>query len=193
MNKRSGEDTKQHILAAARKSFIGQGYARASMRSIAQEAGTSVGGLYIHFKNKEELYRTLQKEWMNQLNRNTIYALRDCREPGEAISAFIATSLEFARNHRETIHLMGREIGISFGGELKQSFFRERRRLVADIIAKGIDSGQFRPCDPAEAAKIIFNMLRGYIFSMVIDEEALFSPEGCVELVLKGLKRRENG
>ncbi len=192
MNKRSAADTKQQILAAARKTFSGQGYAHASMRSIAREAGISVGGVYLHFKNKEELYQTLQKEWMDQLNRNTLSALRDCHEPAEAIASFIATSIEFVRDNREMINLTGREMGFSYGSELKRGFFRERRRLIADLIDQGIAAGTFRPCDSAEASRIIFNILRGFVLSMVIDEEALFSPEGCVDLVLNGLVRREN-
>jgi len=191
MNKRSGMETKQHILAAARQAFIEQGYAQASMRAIAREAGTSVGGLYLHFKNKEELYETLQREWMDQLNRATLAALRDCRDPGEAIASFIAASIEFAGKHREMIHLMGRELGMSFSGALVQGYLRERRRLIADIIDKGIAAGTFRSCDSAEAARIIFNVLRGFIFSMVVDAEALFSPEGCIDLILNGLVRRE--
>jgi AcrR family transcriptional regulator len=192
MNKRSGEETKQQILTAARKTFTGQGYAQASMRSIAREAGISVGGVYLHFKNKEELYQTLQKEWMDQLNRNTMSALRDSHEPAEAIASFITTSIEFVRCHREMINLTGRELGFSYDSELKRGFFRERRRLIAELIDQGIAAGTFCPCDSAEAARIIFNILRGFVLSMVIDEEALFSPQGCVDLVLNGLVRREN-
>lgn len=192
MNKRSAETTKQQILTAARKTFTGQGYAQASMRSIAQEAGISVGCLYLHFKNKEELYQTLQKEWMDQLNRNTLNALRSSHKPAEAIASFITTSIEFARGNREMINLTGREMGFSYDSELKRGFFRERRRLIAELIDQGIAAGTFRPCDSAEAARIIFNIIRGFVLSMVIDEEALFSPEGCVDLVLNGLIRREN-
>ncbi len=190
MNKRSAGETKQQILAAARKTFTGQGYTHASMRCIAREAGISVGGVYLHFKNKEDLYRTLQKEWMEQLNRSTIAALRDHHDPAEAIASFIATSIDFARNHREMIDLMGRELGFSYGSEIKRRFFRERRRLIAEIIDRGITAGVFHSCDAEETARIIFSILRGYILSMVIEEEALFSPEGCVDLVLNGLVRR---
>jgi AcrR family transcriptional regulator len=192
MNKRSAEETKQQILVAARKTFAGQGYAQASMRSIAREAGISVGGVYLHFKNKEELYQTLQDEWMDQLNRNTIAALRSSHEPAGAIASFISTSIEFARRYGEMINLMGRELGFSYGSELKRGFFRDRRKLIAELIDQGVACGVFRPCDSEEAARIIFNILRGFVLSMVIDEEALFSPEGCVDLVLNGLIRRED-
>ena len=39
-------------------------------------------------------------------------------------------------------------------------------------------------------ARVIFSILRGFIFSIMVEEEALFSPEACADLVLKGLIRR---
>jgi hypothetical protein len=81
-------------------------------------------------------------------------------------------------------------MGFHFGIELKREFFRERRRLIADIVRRGIASGTFGRCDPDEAAKVIFNMLRGFIVSMVMDEEALFASEACIDMVLNGLLRR---
>ena len=101
-------------------------------------------------------------------------------------------SIDFARWNREIIILQGRELGFTFGIDRKREFFRERRRLIADIVRKGIEMGAFRDCDADDAANVIFNMLRGFIVSMVVDEDALFSAEAYVELVLNGLIRRNN-
>lgn len=193
MNKRSGEESKRHILAAALTVFVDYGYDDASMRTIAQAAGVSVGTLYLHFKNKDELYLTIMKEWMDELNELTTTTLEKIEDPQGAISAFITIFVEYARNHPEMILMQGRKFGRCFGLEMKQTFFRERRRLLADIIQRGVGAGVFRSHDPAETARIIFSVLRGYIFSMLIDEEALFSAEACVDLVLNGLMGRNNG
>jgi AcrR family transcriptional regulator len=191
MNKRSAEETKKRILAAARTVFVEEGYAHATMRQIAQAAGISVGALYLHFRSKEKLYLTFVQEWMEKLHERTHEALRNIDDPMEAIRVFITISLDFARKNREIIILQGRELGFHFGIELKRDFFRERRRLIADIVRRGIALGKFAPCDADEAAKVIFNMLRGFIVSMVMDEEALFASEGCTDMVLNGLLRRE--
>lgn len=157
------------------------------MRAIAHAAGISVGALYLHFKNKEDLYQTFMQDWMDRLNDRTQEAILKIDDPREAMSLFIAGSIDFAKKNRGIIFLQGRELGFSFGVERKRDFFRERRRRIAEIVRKGIEAGIFRVCDADEAAKVIFNMLRGFIVSMVIDEEALFAPEDCVELVLRGL------
>jgi len=193
MNKRSAEDSKLQILAAARSVFTEYGYAQASMRTIALQAGISVGGLYLYFKNKEDLYQTFMHDWMDNLKDRTQDALLKLDNPIEAITAFITIGIDFAKTHKEIITLQGRELGFSFGSDFTKSFSRERRNTIAEIIRKGTEKGVFLECNADEAAKVIFNMLRGFVISMVIDEESLFTPEKCVNLVLHGLLRRNSG
>jgi AcrR family transcriptional regulator len=193
MNKRSAEESRRLILAAAGSVFIEQGYGHASMRDIARAAGMSVGGLYLYFKNKEELYHAFMLDWMKNLKDSTYDALSGLDNPLDAISAFIAVSIEFARSHKEMIILQGRVWGFTFGLDLKREFFRERRSIIAEIIRRGITTGVFGPCDVEQKARIIFNILRGFVVSMVIDEDALFAAEECIDLVLHGLLRRRNG
>ena len=190
MNKRSAEETKKRILASARTVFVEEGYAQASMRQIARTSGISVGALYLHFRNKEKLYLTFVQEWMEQLNEETREALLDIDDPMEAMRAFIIITIEFVRRNREIIILQGRELGFHFGIELKREFFRERRGVIADIVRRGLAKGVFRECDADEAAKVIFNTLRGFGVSMVLDEDAMFASEACVDMVLHGLLRR---
>jgi AcrR family transcriptional regulator len=193
MNKRSAHESKRIILAAARTVFTEQGYAQASMRDIARVAGISVGGLYLYFHNKEDLFQTFMQEWINHLNELTHEALVTHDDPVTAITSFISISIDFARSHKEMIILQGREWGFSLGIDLKKDYFAERRRIIAAIIKKGIETGDFVPCDADQAAKVIFTILRGFVVSMVIDEEALFLAEDCVNLILHGLLRRTNG
>jgi AcrR family transcriptional regulator len=193
MNKRSAEESRRLILAAAGAIFAEQGYSHANMRDIARAAGMSVGGLYLYFRNKEELYQSFMLDWMSNLNDRTHEALTKFDNPVDAIRAFITVSMDFARSHKEMIILQGRVWGFTFGLDLKRDFFRERRTIIAEIIRKGVDRGVFSPCDAGQRARIIFNILRGFIVSMVIDEDALFTAEDCIDLVLHGLLRREDG
>ncbi|MCR5429594.1 MAG: TetR/AcrR family transcriptional regulator [Lachnospiraceae bacterium] len=49
----------EKIIAAAKKEFLTYGFADASMRHIAEEAGMSASGLYKHFAGKEEMFSAL--------------------------------------------------------------------------------------------------------------------------------------
>ncbi len=189
MNKRSGQDTKNKIVEAARRVFAEHGYAQANMRLIARSAETSVGGLYLYFKNKEDLCLTLMKESLDGYNRETREALQGIQDPAEALTCFISFSINSAKNWKEKILFQDREQGFSFGMELKKKFFRERREMLETIIREGIKQGAFRECDVTETAKIVFNVLRGFFVSLLIDNEALFSAEKCIDVFLYGLLR----
>jgi hypothetical protein len=133
------------------------------------------------------------QDWMDNLKDRTQDALLKLDNPVEAITAFITIGIDFAKTHKEIITLQGRELGFSLGSDFTKTFSRERRTRIAEIISKGIEKGVFLECNADEAAKVIFNMLRGFVVSMVMDEESLFTSEKCVNLVLHGLLRRNNG
>ncbi|MBU8859257.1 MULTISPECIES: TetR family transcriptional regulator [unclassified Micromonospora] len=61
-----GEQTRQLILDTAMRLFRERGYARTTMRAVAQEAGVAVGNAYYYFGSKEhlvqEFYAGTQRE-----------------------------------------------------------------------------------------------------------------------------------
>lgn len=191
MNKRSGIESKKKIIAVATRIFSEHGYAKASMRMIAQASGISLGGIYLYFKNKEDIYLTLIKSKLDDLAAEIKDGLRDINDPSVAIKTFIAIYLNYAKKYRELIFIQGKEHGFTFGIEIKKKFFRKQRKLVEDIIKEGIRLGIFQRCNVAEAAKIIIGALRGFVLSIVVEADALFSPKECGNLILTGLLRRK--
>jgi len=51
-----GEQTRQDILYAAKSLFTKQGFHGTSMRQIASDTGITVGSIYNHFENKEQIF-----------------------------------------------------------------------------------------------------------------------------------------
>jgi AcrR family transcriptional regulator len=187
MNKRSGIESKKRILAAAIRIFSEYGYKGASMRMIAKRAEISVGGLYLYYKNKDDLYLTLMKSRLDDLTGKTREALKDIKDPADALRTFLTLRLNYAREHREIILALGRDPGFDFGIEIKKEFFKQQRNVIEEILRKGISSGKFRECNTWEVSKVIFSIVRGFIVSLVIEPDALFSPEACSDLILGGL------
>jgi AcrR family transcriptional regulator len=163
------------------------------MRMIAQAADISTGGLYLYFKNKEDLYTTLIRIRLNDLAEETREALGDIDDPAKAIRTFITMRVNYAKKHRELILILGKEQGFTFGIKARKQFFREQRRLVEEIVREGIASGTMRDCKVEEVAKIIICALRGFILSILVEPDALFSPEECSTLVLEGLLAKNPG
>lgn len=57
----SSDLTRQRILECAEREFLEQGYQKANLRKIAENAKATTGALYAHFKNKTELFDALVK------------------------------------------------------------------------------------------------------------------------------------
>jgi AcrR family transcriptional regulator len=55
----SSEQTRKRLITCARREFLKNGYAKANLRRIADNAKATTGALYAHFKNKEELFDAL--------------------------------------------------------------------------------------------------------------------------------------
>jgi len=191
MNRRSAEESKKRIISAALKVFSEYGYRGACMRLIARQAGISVGGVYLYFKNKEDLCLTMMKERMDELSGELDRAI-DMNTPEGAIASYIRVQLEYARRHKELILTYGKDQGFSFGVDLKRKFAKKQRRIIQNIINKGIKTGIFAQCNVAETARIIIGIIRGYVLSIVVDPENLFTVEECNKFVVAGLKNNGN-
>jgi len=192
MNRRSAITSKESIKKAALEVFSKYGYGGASMRMIANEAGISVGGLYLYFKNKEELCLFLIKEKLDEFSELTENAFEDIEDPVDAIARYINMSIEYAKKHSEFIITQSREQGFTFGMDMKRKFFESQKALVVKIIQKGIEKGIFRSVEPSEVTKVIMGLIRGFIISIVIEPEDTFDARYCIDLILKGLLK-ENG
>src|SRR3954464_13146802 len=61
------QELRTAILQAAREAFVREGYESVSMRDLAEKVGYSHGSIYLHFKDKEELFDCLVEESFAQL------------------------------------------------------------------------------------------------------------------------------
>lgn len=191
MNKRSGPASRERILRQATKIFSEHGYEKSSMRMIAHASNISIGGLYLYFKNKDNLYLTLIKFMMDEYTDRLSKALLEVQDPVGQMRTYIEISLNYAKKHKELLLVKGREFRLSFGKDIKRNYFKRQKEFVEEIIQRGVRSGVFNECNAKEAAKIIRSTIRGFIVSMIIEADALFSPEECSNLILNGLMRRE--
>jgi AcrR family transcriptional regulator len=187
MNKRSGIESKKRIIDAAIAVFSAKGYAKANIREIAKSAGISVGGVYLYFKNKEELYKNLVNNWMRDIGSKSETTAASAKSASEALSDFLKMHLENALKHREFILLHIREHGFAFGAREKRKFFRSQQELVAQIIQSGIASGEFRKCNPEDMAMMIMGSLRGVLLSVALDDNIHVTPEMLREFMFLGL------
>ncbi|MEW6584419.1 MAG: TetR/AcrR family transcriptional regulator [Nitrospirota bacterium] len=192
MNKRSGIESRKKIIQAAMEVFSRRGYAQANIRDIAGKAGLSVGGVYLYFKNKEELYKSLIHDRMDEIGGKVSLAIEHSVSAPEALGRFLRLHMENALRHREFILLHIREHGFAFGRKEKRDFFRGQKRLVESIIKKGIDTGEFRKCDAKKMSDMVMGSLRGIVLAMALDGDEV-EPEALSDFMLRGILKRERG
>lgn len=89
--KNKPEQLKHELIMAAKHLMVSDGVANLSMQKVADAAGTSKGGLFHHFKNKEELLNGVVGLYIAQLN-TAILSIAD--ELGDAQGRFTKAYLQ---------------------------------------------------------------------------------------------------
>ncbi|MCM2560820.1 TetR/AcrR family transcriptional regulator [Lutimaribacter sp. EGI FJ00015] len=81
---------QQAILGAAFEAFRNYGFRRTSMDDIARGAGMSRAALYLHFRNKEDIFRSLAAHYYDTAEQSVRAELRPGRDVAEALPAAFA-------------------------------------------------------------------------------------------------------
>lgn len=87
---------QQQILAAATEAFLAFGFRRCSMAEIAARAGMSRAALYLHYKNKEDIYASLVARFYDEAAAGFAAGLSAGTSPTEALRAGLRGKLSVA-------------------------------------------------------------------------------------------------
>jgi AcrR family transcriptional regulator len=192
MNKRSGTESRKKILSAAVKVFSSHGYAGASIREIAKASGLSIGGVYLYFKNKEELYLSLIKERISEKEQRVKEIIAVGEPPSRTLSVLIEMHLDYALKNKELILTHIKEHGFSFGMGIRREYFQRQTKIIGDIIKAGIKTGDFRKCDVHQTANLIMGALRGISLSLAIEDMRFITAEKLNQLLMYGILRNND-
>ena len=109
------EGVYEAVLACAKKEFLEKGYKHASLRVIAQAAGTSTGSIYTRFKDKAGLFDAIVGPAADQLKdmfveiQENFHSLDDSTqeaEMGEYTSRHQMEMLEYIYDHFDEFRLL---------------------------------------------------------------------------------------
>lgn len=156
------------VLAAAQNVFLREGYAAASMESIAQEADVSKQTVYNHFGSKEDLFRAIVQarcEYLSSALGDEFLDRGD--DPERVLSAFgdivldVMLSRESMRMHR-LLEGEGRRYP-----RLAEIFYRQGPDRVSNRLAKYLAEqtakGRLAVDNPRIAAEQFVTMLSGHL------------------------------
>lgn len=189
IKRRTGDESRQSILASAGEVFAEHGYAKTTIREIAKRAGISIGGIYIYFRNKEELYTGLMREQMDSFSAHTCN-FRD-QEPLSALKSIIDSYLEYAAKRTKMLSTNIKEYDLALKKPLKKAFFRYQKQLIRDILQRGVRQGTIRKIDCDETAEVVMFCIRGAMLAYLSGEIKTLKRHGngLYEMILHGIRR----
>jgi AcrR family transcriptional regulator len=97
--------TQEKILASARRLFVRHGFDAVTMRKLAQAVGCSPGAIYVHYKDKQDVLRTLMDQDFS-LFRDGMTATNAIVDPISRLRACGQGYVRFALTHPHHYRLM---------------------------------------------------------------------------------------
>ena len=140
------------LLAKARSIVAANGFGAASIKAVAAAAGVSAGTVYTYFANREELLAAVFREAANAEFaevRRTVDAARPGNDDHALAAAQLSALVEtFARRairgRRLAWALLAEPVDALIEAE-RLSYRRAYSDLVADILLRGVASGELPP------------------------------------------------
>jgi AcrR family transcriptional regulator len=180
--RRLPEERPRQILDAALEVFGERGLAGAKLDEIAKRAGVSKGTIYLYFPNKEELFREVVRAVViDPKNQHAERIANATDDPTQQLVSFLRAHWDFVRSPEfQTIFKLVTGELHNFP-DLAEFYGREvikpANQLIASVIQRGIDRGDFRRVDPILAARFMASTAmihstwcaRRHVFKMFTD------------------------
>ena len=145
--RRSPSEVRSALLEGAARLFARQGLGATNSNEIAREAGVGVGSFYRHFRDKTDLFESLQREMTHALRDRTRNATAEAKSLESQVRALVEAGVELAEERPEAFRVLASIAG-------PRSSVRLSRRPVEKRLAELRAGGRLDPSiDPAVAAK----------------------------------------
>jgi AcrR family transcriptional regulator len=186
---------KKQILDAAERVFAERGFDKARMDDIVQESGLSKGALYWYYKSKDALIRAL-------LDRVFISEMREAEElvtmeasARDRLKIFVQFAVREYKRFEKLLPLAYEFIALAYRNKTVREtvigYFTHYAEIIAEVIQQGIETGEFKPCDPQSVAIALIGMYEGMALVWFLDPEQVDwdrMSEQPLELFLAGLR-----
>ncbi|MBN1148502.1 MAG: TetR/AcrR family transcriptional regulator [Anaerolineales bacterium] len=161
-------DTRQRLLSAAARVFAAQGYARATTRAIAAEAGLTEVTLFRRFGSKEKLFAAVVEQFGAQPIREALRA-RLSGDLRQDLLLFGSLMLKLILERIDAVRLMLGEA--AHFPEVRKAVAqnpRQLRQALAEYLEEQMRAGKLRQAHPEAAAQAFLGVFFAYAISQGI-------------------------
>jgi AcrR family transcriptional regulator len=157
------EETKRNILDVATAEFSAMGLAGARVDAIAERTNTTKRMLYYYFGSKEGLYEAVLDKVYGDIRALEQDLHVGELEPIDGMRRLVEFTFDYHDRHRDFVRLVSIENihGAKYIEHLKTFRSRNASAIVTieDLLARGIESGQFRDdVDPIDLHLMISSL-----------------------------------
>ncbi len=179
---------RKRIVEAAQRMFATTPYEEVQMDDVARTACVAKPTVYRYFATKEELFLESLDATLEELGAETESALVATDTAGQAVAAGITIVLNTLGRCTAAIRAFdGNDTSL---GDRGRAIIRERVKRIrdsfAEVVKRGIQSGEFRPVDPQFASLAILGAVR-MTASNVGQKRHPAAAESLTEMVCRGL------
>jgi TetR/AcrR family transcriptional repressor of nem operon len=171
------QETKERIIALSAPIFNRHGYSGTSMSDILKATGLEKGGIYNHFKGKEELAIAAFDYNFKQMSRSFGRALKAAGDsPSRQLVAIIEIYNGGYQELSDGCPIMNTATESDDSNPVlrakAQDAMNQWRALITRIIDEGVARGEFFEVDGDEVASLIIASIEGgMMLSKLYDEE----------------------
>jgi AcrR family transcriptional regulator len=158
---------RRSLLEATRKVIATEGFDAVTMERIARAAGIAKGGIYLYFRNKDEMTFTALEEIAVAMMEEIESRIDPGADPWERLCQLVRAQLDGMERHRDilrTLLLVRWYLSNSSQRKKWQRLLRYRTRhldRIRAILQEGVAQQRFGPLDPAAAAFYINELTIG--------------------------------
>lgn len=193
---RGRHSRKELIFETALQCFNESGYYSTSLDTIARSAGISKGGLYYHFRTKNELFIELFHYRVSKYFEQVRAYISDVRDPGLRLEMFVAKASEILTSNQDFMRFFLEFMSIGArDGDIRQVMTDYYSNSIANfscIIQEGVATGKFLAADVQEIARAVYFISMGVFltyFSVNADFDLVDQHVVHITNILKGLQR----
>ena len=170
---------RSDILAAAEQVFEAHGYTATTMDAVAHQAHIAKGSIYNYYASKQELFLDVVHRMFAHDDAAGEELAHCGLSPTEKVCGLFDLWFANLSRYRHVGGLMLEFYAAAArehrGGESKASLdalCEKHRRVVADIVQQGMDTGEFHETNvPPNAASLILAVLDGLTLRVILDDE----------------------
>ncbi|MEZ4381560.1 MAG: TetR/AcrR family transcriptional regulator [Nannocystaceae bacterium] len=188
---KTDEQRKQQIRAAATRCFVRRGYAATRLLDIAREAGLSKGGVYFHYRAKEQLFHDILDAQLAAFEERWSFEPVADQPADVTIANLVRAHVRTIEDNPDETRLTNLLVTMA----VMDAEFREKldkawavsRQLYGGVIARGIADGLFRDADADAMAHNVLALVQGYSAQSALDSEGRLPV--AIDEIIRGVLR----